>query len=98
MRVAPAAIAPPFSEWGAALLTPQPYTKKEIFIRNGSCGNGSTHDRGLARDLCAWVTDGNPKAELHKVAGAGKVAGAELRAQRSTHTVKVNLEVRQQQT
>ena len=36
--------------------------------------------------------------DLHKVAGAGKVAGAELGAQRSTHRVTSNLEIGQQKT
>ena len=42
--------------------------------------------------------EGIDALDLHKVAGAGKVAGAELGAQRTTHTVKPNLEVRQQKT
>ena len=32
--------------------------------------------------------------EIHKVQGVGEAASAEVGAQRSTHTVKPNLEVR----
>lgn len=42
--------------------------------------------------------EGIDGVEIHKVPGVGEAASAEVGARRSTHTVKPNLEVRQQKT